>query len=89
VASHPGEQARVVDDLAFGLVEAEQLAHPQRDQGLADDVLHRLPEAAVGSKRQGGHQLSQANLDRPRGHHDVILGRPLGAWRPADGFEDR
>jgi hypothetical protein len=74
-----------VHDLAFGLVEAEQLAHPQRDQGLADDVLHRLPEAEVGPERQDGHQLGQANLDRPGGHHDVIPEVPLRCGSAAAG----
>jgi hypothetical protein len=33
-------------------------------------MLHRLPEAEVGPQRQRRHQLCQANLNRPGGHHD-------------------
>jgi len=43
MTAHPRKQPGVVYYCAFGFLEVQPLAHPQRDQGLADDVLHRLP----------------------------------------------
>jgi hypothetical protein len=51
MASHPGQQGRVVHDLLVGFVEAHPLGQPQRDQALAQDVLHRLAHAQVGAER--------------------------------------
>jgi hypothetical protein len=53
------EQGRVVDDGAGLLVESDPLGQPQRDQGLAQHVLHRLPEPQVHAERQRGDQLRQ------------------------------
>ena len=52
MAAHPGQQGRVVHDLLVGLVQAHPLGQPQRDQALAQDVLHRLAHAQVGAERQ-------------------------------------
>ena len=41
------EQPRVVDDEALVVVEADALSEPQRDQALAQHVLHRLVEAEI------------------------------------------
>ena len=76
VAADPGEQPGVVDDHALGLVEPQALAHPQRDQGLADHVLHRLAQAQVGAQRQRRHQLGEADpRPRDRTHERSLLRR--------------
>jgi hypothetical protein len=47
VASHPGNQSRVVDNLSFGLIQAKPLGEPERDQTLAQHMFHRLAHAQV------------------------------------------
>ena len=61
VAADVDEQRGVVDRRPFGFVEAEQLAEAQRDQALAKDVLHRLPEAEIDPKRERRDELGQPN----------------------------
>ena len=62
VAADVDQQRRVVDDRPRLLVEPEPLGEPQRDQALAQHVLHRLPEAEVDPERQRRDELRQANL---------------------------
>ena len=57
MAAHPDQQGRVVDDLVVGLVQAHPLGQPQRDQALAQDVLHRQAHAQVGAERQDAEQF--------------------------------
>ena len=64
VAAHVDQQRGVVDGGALGLVEADQLADPQRDAALAQHVLHRLAEAEVDPERQRGQQLGQPHRCR-------------------------
>jgi hypothetical protein len=56
------EQGRVVDDRALVLAQADALAEAQRDEGLAQHVLHRLAEAEVDAERQGRDELRQADV---------------------------
>ena len=53
------EQRRVVHGRPVGLVEPDPLRDPQRDQALAQDVLHRLPEAEVDPERQRRDELGE------------------------------
>ena len=62
VAADVDEQRGVVDVGARLLVEADPLREPQRDQALAQHVLHRLPEAQVDAERQRGDELRQPNV---------------------------
>ena len=41
------------------LAEPGLVGQPQRDQALAQDVLHRLPEPQIDAERQRRDQLSQ------------------------------
>ena len=56
------EQGGVVDDRPPLLVEPDPLGQPQRDQALAQHVLHRLPEAEVDAERQRRDELRQADV---------------------------
>jgi hypothetical protein len=51
MAANVEEQGGVVDDRPLLLVEPEPLGQPQRDQALAQDMLHRLPEAEIDPER--------------------------------------
>ena len=62
MAADVDEQRRVVDVGARLLVEIEQLGHAQRDQALAQDVLHRLPEPEVDAERERRHELGEADV---------------------------
>ena len=62
VAADVDEQRGVVDGRALLLVEPEPLGEPQRDQALAQDVLHRLPEAEVDAERQRRDELRQPDV---------------------------
>ena len=61
VAAHPREQARVVHDASFSIVDGRALSQPQGDQARPDHVLHRLPQTQVGPERQQGDKFSAAN----------------------------
>ena len=61
VTADVDEQRRVVDDGSLLLVEPEPLRESQRDQALAQNVLHRLAEAEVDPQRERRHQLRQAD----------------------------
>jgi hypothetical protein len=52
VAAHPGEQGCVIHDHTVGLIQAQALGEPQRNQALAQHMLHRLAHAQVGRQRQ-------------------------------------
>jgi hypothetical protein len=62
VAANVHEQRRVVDDCALFLVEPQRLTEPQRDEALAQDVLHRLAERQVDPERERPDQLSQSQM---------------------------
>ena len=66
VAADVDEQRRVVDGRPRLVVEAEPLGDAQRDQALAQHVLHRLAEAEVDPERERRDELGQPN------------GRPFG-----------
>ena len=61
VTADVDEQRRVVDGDALLLVRTRLLGDPQRDQALAQHVLHRLPEAEVDAERQRRDELGQPN----------------------------
>ena len=82
VASHPGQHGRVVDDFPVGFVQAHPLGQPERDEALAQDVLHRLTHAQVGAERQHAEQFGQADVRAGRlGHSDEYKPGP----RPRPG----
>ena len=56
------QESGVVDDRARLLVESDPLSQPERDQALAQHVLHRLPEAEVDPERQRADELSQPHV---------------------------
>ena len=62
VTSHPREERGVVDRHALRLVQADALAQAHRDQALAEDVLHRLPQPEVGPQRQDREELRAAHV---------------------------
>ena len=62
VTADVDEQGRVVDDRPLGLVEPDPLGEPQRDEALAQDVLHRLAEAEVDAERQRRDELRQPDV---------------------------
>jgi hypothetical protein len=73
MAAHPGQQPREVGHFALGLIEGEELAHPQRDESLPQDVLHRLPEPEVCAERDRGNKLGQADSRRGGSAHGSSL----------------
>jgi hypothetical protein len=62
VAADAEEQGRVVDDRSFIVIEPHPLRQAQRDEALAQNVLHRLPEAEVDAERERGDELRQPNV---------------------------
>ena len=62
VAAHVDQQGRVVDDRPFLLVEPAALREPQRDEALAQDVLHRLSEAEVDAERERRDEFRQPDV---------------------------
>jgi hypothetical protein len=75
VAADVEQQRRVVDDRPLLLADAGALGQPQRDQALAQDVLHRLAEAEVDAERERGDELGQpdARTVDPAGHARSVL----------------
>lgn len=70
MAADVDDQRGVVDDRALLVVEPDPLRHPQRDQALAQHVLHRLAEAEVDAERERGDELGQADVRAVgRGRH--------------------
>src|SRR6266567_2377842 len=79
------QQRRVVDDDALALIEAGALGEAQRDQTLAQDVLHRLPEPEIDAQRKRRHQLGQAYLRAvPRRFVGHRVLRPPAGYRHHD-----
>ena len=70
VAADVDEQGRVVDDRPLLLVQADTLRQAQGNDALAENVLHRLPEAQIDSQRHGGDQLGQthSSISAPGSH---------------------
>jgi hypothetical protein len=62
MAADIDQQGGVIDSRALLLVEPDTLGQAHGDQALAQDVLHRLPEAEVYAQREGGYELRQPNL---------------------------
>ena len=56
------QQRRVVDIGSSLLVEPDPLSEPQRDQALAQHVLHRLPKTEINAERQRGDELRQPEV---------------------------
>ena len=75
VTADVDEQRRVVDVRARLLIESHPLGQAQRDQALAQDVLHRLPEPEVDAERQRRHQLGEANVRAIGVGHGATLSR--------------
>ena len=74
VAAHVDEESGVVDDFPCSLVEADPLPDPERDEALAEHVLHGLPEAEVDPQRERRHELGEAHptiLHGPGAHDSV------------------
>ena len=59
VTAHVDQQGGVVDGHPVLLAEARVAGQPQRDQALAQHVLHRLAEPQVDAERQRRDQLGQ------------------------------
>jgi hypothetical protein len=59
VTAHVDQQGGVVDGHPVLLAEPRVIGQPQRDQALAEHVLHRLPEPQVDAERQRRDQLGQ------------------------------
>jgi hypothetical protein len=85
VAADVDEESGVVDDRPLLVVEPDRVGQSQRDQALAKDVLHRLPEAQVYPEREGGHQLRQPNVRTIdlAGHWTTSASRGASARPPA------
>ena len=62
MTAHVDQQGGVVDGCPIALVEPDPLGEPQRDQALAQHMLHRLAEAEVDPERKCGDELRQANV---------------------------
>jgi hypothetical protein len=60
----PTQANSPVGDFALSLIEGEELSHPQRDESLPQDVLHRLPEPQVRAERDRGNEFGEADLAR-------------------------
>jgi hypothetical protein len=84
--SSPNHLGGVVDDRPLLLVEPDPLGQPQRDQALAEDVLHRLPEAEVDAQREGRHQLGPPEA-RGVGRRPLQLHAPIvvRSYHPVEG----
>ena len=61
MTAHPCQKPREVGDFALSLIKGEELGHPQRDESLPQDVLHRLPEPKICAERDRGNELGQAD----------------------------
>ena len=62
VAADVDQQRRVVDDCPVVLVESYAFGESQRDQALAQHVLHRLPEAEVDPERERRYELREPHM---------------------------
>jgi hypothetical protein len=83
VAADVDQQGCVVQRRALGVVEAQGVGQPQRDDALPEHVLHRLAEAQVHAQGQRRHELGEAQLAaggvrRADRRHGFPLGRDAG-----------
>ena len=78
VAAHPRQQPREVGDFALSLIEGEELGHPQRDESLPQDVLHRLPKPKVSAERDRGNQFGEADSRGSGSAHGTSLDNRSG-----------
>ena len=62
MAADVDQQRRVVDGDALLLGQALAVGEPQRDQALAEDVLHRLAEAEVDAERERRDELREPHV---------------------------
>ena len=62
MAAHVDEQGGVVDDGAGLVVHPEAFGQAQRNQALAQDVLHRLSEAEIDPERERCDELRQPDV---------------------------
>ena len=70
VAADAEEQRGVVDGRARVFVQPRPLGEAQRDQALAEHVLHRLPEAEVDAERESADDLGEPDgRASARGRH--------------------
>ena len=91
VAAHPGDERGVVHHFAVPVRQVQVLGQSQRDQRLAQHVLHRLAHAEVSRQRQDGQQFGQVNAVAVGGlGHDPNASSkaarpatPTGAGHPA------
>lgn len=73
VAAHPGQKPREIGDFALSLIEGEELGHPQRDQSLPQNVLHRLPQPKIRAERDRGDEFGEADSRRIGSAHGPSL----------------
>ena len=62
VTTDADKQGRVIHVGAAMLVEPGPLRESQRDQALAQNMLHRLPKSKIHAEREGRHELSQPEM---------------------------
>ena len=59
VAPHPRHERAVVQGVAFIVCQADPLAQRERDQALAQPMLHRLTHTEVRTERKDPEQLGK------------------------------
>jgi hypothetical protein len=57
MTAHPRQQRDVVHDGALRVLQRQPLSEAEREQALAQHVLHRLPEPQIHAQRQRRDQL--------------------------------
>ncbi len=67
MAADVHKQCRVIHHRALTIIKTGTPGESQRDQALAQHMLHGLPETEVDAQGQGGHQLGQAHLPAAAG----------------------
>jgi len=78
VTSDAHQQSGVVERGPLGLIEAEPVGDPQRDQTLPEDVLHGLVEAQIDAERQRRHELRESQPRPAPDHRNVLCHRAPG-----------
>src|SRR5690242_21089157 len=71
MAAHVDEQRGVVDGSTRVVVQAGVVGQAQRDQALAQHVLHRLAEAEVDPQRERGDQLDRKSTRLNSSHMSI------------------
>ena len=61
VATDVHQKSRVVDRRTLFFVEPQKVCQTNRDDALAQDVLHRLAKTKIHAERKGADQLRQTN----------------------------